>query len=47
MLLSMLLFFLKKIFHFFILFSFLLKEGRSGLCFEKSNWSGPIKKIII
>ena len=31
--------FLKKLF-FFILFSFLLKHGRSGPCFEKLNWSG-------
>ena len=25
---------------FFILFSFPVKQGRSGPCFEKLNWSG-------
>ena len=35
----MLLFFLKTAV-FFILFSFPVKQGRSGPCFEKLNWSG-------
>ena len=38
----MLLFFLKKIYLFFILFSLFLKQGQSGPCFEKLNWSGLI-----
>ena len=36
---SMLSFFLKTPF-FFILFSFIQKQGRLGPCFEKINWSG-------